>query len=97
MQDVKKILEDHGFDVTQQDDGGWYIHQYTPAGEEWGFDIDSLARIKEYAENFDPEEEFTMWIEAKKNGTKGVPGIPELWKDQLWKQEILKQCASEVQ
>ena len=96
MIDVKKILEDHGFNVEQQEDGQWFISQYTPAGEDWGFSIGSLAEIKEYAENFDPEEEFSMWIEAKHNGVKGVPGIAELWQDQLWKQEILKKCASEV-
>lgn len=97
MKDIKKILEDNGFNVEQQEDGQWFISQYTPEGEDWGFSIDSLARIKEYAENFDPEEEFSMWIEAKHNGTKGVPGIAELWQDQLWKQEILEKCAREVQ
>lgn len=96
MKDVKKILEDHGFDVAQQEDGGWYIHQYTPAGEDWGFDLHSLAELHEYAENFDPEEEFIMWANAKKDGTQGIPGIPELWDDQLWKQEILKECANEA-
>lgn len=96
MKDVKKILEDHGFDVTQNEEGDWSIRQCTPAGEDWGFYLDSLAELKKYAEDFDPEEEFEMWITAKHSGVQGVPGIGELWEDQLWKKEILKKCAGEM-
>ena len=50
--------------------------------------------IIEYAENYDPEEDFAMWIEARKRD-KSVPGPAELWEDQLWKQKTLKDIAEE--
>jgi len=91
---VKK-LEKYGFNVHKVEDG-YEIQQYTPAGEDWCLFFRKLEEIKTYAEeSFDPEEEFTMWVEAKQNGMKGVPSIPELWKDQLWKQELLQEIAND--
>ena len=95
MQNIKKILENNGFKV-EKETSGFAISQYTPAGEDWSVYVSKLKDIKEYANNFDPEEEFSMWVEAKNHGFKGVPGIAELWQDQLWKQEILKKCAGEM-
>ena len=92
---IIKILERNGFTVTQSEYyGDWDIRQYTPAGEDWGFAVNELKDIKEYSENFDPEEDFTMWAEARMyNRVRGVPDIPTLWKDQLWKQKQLKKVA----
>lgn len=90
---VKK-LEKYGFNVRKEEDG-YELQQYTPAGEDWYLYFRKLEEIKTYAEYFDPEEEFTMWVEAKQNGMKGVPSIPELWKDQLWKQELLQEIAND--
>lgn len=90
---VKK-LEKHGFYVHKEKDG-YEIQQYTPAGEDWCLFFRKLEEIKNYAENFDPEKEFTMWFNAKQSGIRGVPSIPELWKDQLWKQELLQEIAND--
>lgn len=91
---IIKILESNGFDVTREsDEQQWFIHQYTPAGEDWGFYLENLDDLVDYAENFDPDDEFEMWVEAKKNGTRGVPSYSELFEDQLWKQNILKEVA----
>ena len=92
---IKKILEKNGFNVNVID-GGFEISQYTDAGEDWCMTFNKLEDIVDYAENFDPEEEFTMWIKAKQNGFSGVPSVPELWKDQLWKQELLNKVADEI-
>lgn len=92
---IKKILEKNGFDVTKSD-GRFFIHQYTPTGEDWGFYIDNLSDIDDYAYNFDPEDEFEMWVEAKHNGARGVPSVSELWQDQLWKQELLNKVADKI-
>lgn len=89
---IIKVLEKNGFDVTKES-GQWFIHQYTPAGEDWGFYLENLDDLVDYAENFDPDDEFEMWVEAKKNGTSGVPSYSELFEDQLWKQNILKEVA----
>lgn len=88
-----KILERNGFKVTKISDG-YELQQYTPEGEDWNIFIKFLKDIKEYAENFDPEEEFTMWIEAKRNGIEGIPGVSALWKDQIWKQNLLNKIAN---
>lgn len=91
---IKTILMENGFEVTKESDG-YAIHQYTPEGEDWWLYFDKLGDIVSYAENFDPEEEFEMWVEAKHNGVSGVPAIPELWQDQLWKRDILNKVAME--
>lgn len=36
------------------------------------------ATVKEYAANFDIDEHIELWIEAKRNGVKGVPSAREL-------------------
>lgn len=85
-----KRLEKMGFDV-EKDDQGYNLQQYTPAGEDWNLSFNNLQDIKDYAENYDPEDDFNIWIEAKQNGVVGVPGVAELWQDQLWKQNLLSQ------
>lgn len=88
----RRILERYGFDISK-DECGYFIHQYTPAGEDWGFYVEKLKEVIDYAETFSPDEEFLMWLEAKKSGVSGVPSSDELWKDQLWKQEILEKVS----
>ena len=89
---IKKILESHGFDVTKEDNQ-YFIHQFTPEGEDWGFYVDNLVDIEDYAYNFDPEEEFEMWVKAD---VRGKPSVSELWQDQLWKKELLNNIAEEL-
>ena len=92
---MKKLIEaikDSPFDYDLVDDE-IDLHCYTPAGEDWEFYVTDEEDFKQYAENFDPEEEFKMWVETR-NVVSGVPDIPTLWKDQLWKQEKLKEVAN---
>lgn len=86
---LRKALEKNGFNV-EKIDGGWYIGQYTPAGEDWGYDVETLGEIIQIIEGFDPEEEFCTWVEARRSGMAGVPSPSELWKDQEWKQKVLE-------
>ena len=85
-------LVKYGFNVRKTSDG-YELQHYTPEGEDWNIYLNHLKDIKEYAENFDPEEEFSMWFEAKQNGVEGVPGVARLWQDQLWKEELLNKIA----
>lgn len=89
---IKKILEKNGFNVNVID-GGYAVRQYTDAGEDWYMTFDKLEDIVDYAKNFDPEEEFEMWVEAEQSG---APSTQELWEDQLWKQELLNKVADEI-
>lgn len=93
---IIKVLKKNGFNV------GFgvnciEIQQYTPAGEDWWLSFLSVEDIKSYCENYNPEEDFNMWVEAKQQGTTGIPSIPELWEDQLWKQKLLNKILEEVE
>lgn len=90
-----KLLQDYGFYVHKTRDG-YEIQRYTPAGEDWCLFFTKLNDIKKYSEDFDEEEEFTMWVKAKEQGVAGIPSILELWEDQLWKKNLLKEIVMEI-
>lgn len=48
---------------------------------DWSIYLDANEDVelrKEYAANFDIDEHIELWIEAKRNGVKGVPSAREL-------------------
>ena len=92
---IKKILENKGFNITRELQM-FELSMFTPAGEDWYICLNALEDIEDYANGFDPEEEFTKWINAKQQGFQGIPSVPELWKDQLWKQELLNKIVEEI-
>lgn len=84
---IKKLEENFpNWDISKTDTGIEF-HQYTNAGEDFSFDIEGKTKeeiakgIKDYYEDFDPEEHVKDWIEAKENGVKGVPSIFALVED----------------
>lgn len=91
---ARRALEKNGFRV-EKDDNGWNISQFTPAGEDWNIYVAKLDDFITIAENFDPEEEFEIWFENR-HKVAGVPPISELWKDQVWKQEILNKVLEDI-
>ena len=94
---IKKVLENNGFTVKYYKDGNyWEVSQYTPAGEDWSLTFYPLSDIKIYAESYDPSDNFKELFEAGQHGLSGVPDVPELWKDQLWKQSILNDVLEEL-
>ena len=93
---ISEILENNGFSIKNDGEEIW-VSQYTPAGEDWNLSFNKLEEIIDYADGFDPEEEFNCWIEAKMSGVSGVPDPSTLWQDQLWKQETLRRVANDVQ
>ena len=66
---------------------GLNFRQYTNAGEDFSFDVDGempeeiVEGVKNYYEEFDPEEHVKDWIEAQENGVKGVPSLFALVED----------------
>lgn len=89
---IKNLLEEKGFTVTQYE-GCFEIRQYTLAGEDWCITLAWLSDIKDFADNFDPEEEFEIWVKAN---ISGKPRVSEIWKDQLWKKELLDSIVEEL-
>lgn len=96
MKKLIKAIDDLPFDYDLVDDE-IDLHCYTPAGEDWHVYVRNSEELKEYAKNFEPEEEFKVWFEARQRRTcNGIPDVPELWKDQLWKRKTLKALAKKL-
>lgn len=76
------ICEDLGWSINESRDGV-ELSQFSPAGEDFLMvincnpdnDEEFLREIKGYYEDFDPEEHATMWVEAKREGVRGVPSL----------------------
>jgi hypothetical protein len=88
---IQDIIEQY-FAVSE-DGNGYNLQEYTPTGEDWNIYIDRLEDIIDYADYFDPEEEFEFWVKAD---IRGKPSISELWQDQLWKQDYLNKLREEI-
>lgn len=70
--------------IEKAEELGWWVRVYddcieigqeSPAGEDFFFSInnkeDVAGEVREYAEDFDPDEHAEMWIEGR--GTRGTP------------------------
>lgn len=64
---------------------GYVLENYSPAGGDMIIEASSKEEIIEYCDNYDAEEEFSVWYGAKK-GEPSTPG--ELWQDCLDKGEM---------
>lgn len=95
-QKLVEIAEKLDWNVSLSDDQ-IELESYSPAGEDLVFYIennDHLGKqIFEYADNFDEDEHIEMWLEAKKNGTSGVPSARELVHDAEDIQKMLDELA----
>lgn len=89
--------ENLGWTVSRVDDERIELGKYSPAGEDFSFvtDIEDFVEgVKEYSANFDIDEHIEMWIEARKNGTRGVPSTRELVKDAEAIDKMLQELAA---
>ena len=89
---IKRICEDNDWVVSEEGDNMLYISRYTPAGEDFGFDVDArdaANEIRRYADNFDVNEHVKMWI----NGPGAPSSIRCLLEDAEWIDEQLQKLA----
>ena len=91
---IEDILIEEGFTVEVDSGGEIEIRQTTPAGEDWGFYLDSYEDFVEYANNFDKEEEFRLLFNSN---CEGLPDARTLLDDQDWKEEKLEKTARRIQ
>lgn len=91
---IEDILIEEGFTVEIDSGGEIEIRQTTPAGEDWGFYLDSYEDFVEYANNFDKEEEFRLLFNSN---CEGLPDARTLLDDQDWKEEKLENTARRIQ
>jgi len=72
----REVCENLDWAVHEGDDGTVELEKYSPAGEDFIFTVNTenfVDDVKEYAADFDIDDHIAMWIEAKQNGTNGVP------------------------
>jgi hypothetical protein len=85
--------------VKEYQDGTAEFSQYSPAGEDFSFTVNTenaAQEIYEYYDNFDVDDHIEMWVEAKQNGVAGVPSIRRLVEDAEAISEMLKTLAGAV-
>lgn len=78
------------------DDGRVEIETYSPGGEDFVICVsieDFPKEVFAYAEYFDIDEHIVMWLEAKRNGTNGVPSTRELVHDAEEIEKMLQQLS----
>lgn len=105
MEKLKKkyldVLEKHDWAVSSYtDDGGVELEKHSPAGEDFimCLEVENFPEaVAEYAAGFDIDEHIEMWIEAKKNGTRGVPSARELVHDAEEIDKMLQELAVTLQ
>ena len=92
----RDICESLDWTIREYDDGTVEVCQGSPAGEDFFFTANVKnfpQEVEQYADDFDPDEHIAMWIEARKNGTGGVPTTRELVHDAEAIQKMLKELA----
>lgn len=80
---LKKVCEELDWSVNEENDG-YYLSKYSPAGEDFGFYISKdnpYEDVQEYSDDFDPDEHCIMWIKEM-DTVSGVPqSVRELIRD----------------
>ena len=81
----------------------WEIEFHSNAGEDCVFNVFNMnekdevagliAGLRELYEDFDPEENVSMWLEKKKGGDTSVPSVFVLVEDAKWIENKLSQIA----
>lgn len=105
MQKIKKkyleILEKQDWSVCgYTDDGRVELEKYSPAGEDFIICVgvkDLPREVMEYWDDFDQDEHIEMWIEARRNGGRGIPTARELVKDAEAIDKMLQELAEALE
>lgn len=89
-----------------EDESGWDIRKASPAGEDFGFFVhkssvkdagDFVREVRKYADDFDPDENIEMWVEARRSGTRSIPEIRTLVQDADDIQDMLDELADTLE
>lgn len=100
-QEYLDILEKREWSVSSYtDDGRVEIEWYSPAGEDFIIRVGVEKfpdEVLDYSDSFDVDEHIAMWIEAKQNGTQGVPGARQIVHDAEEIEKELDELAFELQ
>jgi len=93
--EIREVAEPLGWNLTLLNDNSIEIGKYSPAGEDFTFDIsgdaDYVQQIIDFADNFDVDDHVQMWI-----GGNGAPSVSRLVDDARDIQEMLNELADAV-
>lgn len=72
------------------------LSKSSPAGEDFSFIVsleDLPDKVHSFIFNFDVDEHVEMWVKARQEGTKGVPGVRELVDDAEAIEQMLEELS----
>ena len=95
---LSNILDEHEWGVDYNDDGTIYFSKYSPAGQDFGFEVGGntidklLDNIYDYYENYNVSYEASLWLDNTGHGTNGAPyDMKDLYEDmEACEQNILE-------
>ena len=96
--ELSDILDKHEWSVDYSDDGYIYFSKYSPAGQDFGFEVrgntmeELLDGIYNYYDNFDVSYETLLWLDDAGHGKNGAPyDMKDLYEDmEACEQNILE-------
>lgn len=100
---LKEAVNETGWLSGDKDSEWLTIHIDNPAGEDYFIevvngDINSIIETIECQYNcFDVDEYVEMWLEAKRNGVGGVPGVKALVENAEYIEEALFKLLMNIQ
>lgn len=97
--ELTDIIEKHDWSIDYEDDGTIYLSKYSPAGQDFGFYIEKVESIEEFADKiydqyneYDVSEAAYLWLDESGHGTNGAPyDMKDLYEDmEACEQNILE-------
>ena len=86
--ELTDIIEKHEWSIDYNDDGTIYFSKYSPAGQDFGFDVggtslEELAEnIYDYYDGYDVSYEASLWLDSDGHGKNGAPyDMKDLYED----------------
>lgn len=77
---LRKMIEEADFSIQHEEKSTYYFSKYSPAGQDFGFSIDTGKNIDEFAQNvlsyyegFDVSAETYLWLGEDGHGRNGAP------------------------
>lgn len=78
--ELTSIIEKNDWSIDYEDDGTIYFSKYSPAGQDFGFYIESVNSIEELADKiydqyneYDVSEAAYLWLDEDGHGKNGAP------------------------
>lgn len=96
--ELHEVLCKNDWYVDYQDDGTIYFSKYSPAGQDFGFEVEGTSlekladNIYDYYEGYDVSYEAYLWLDDTGHGTNGAPDdMKDVYEDmEACKESILE-------